>query len=68
MSQGTCEECGSEIELESGTVENEIIDCDDCGAELEVISLDPVKLDPAPEEQEDWGESVSYTHLRAHET
>jgi len=26
MSQGTCEECGSEIELESGTVENEIID------------------------------------------
>ncbi len=56
MSQGTCEECGSEIELESGTVENEIIDCDDCGAELEVISLDPVKLDHAPEEQEDWGE------------
>ena len=49
-------ECGTEIELESGTVENEIIDCDDCGAELEVISLDPVKLEPAPEEQEDWGE------------
>tara|TARA_X000001036_G_scaffold439963_1_gene493364 strand:- start:1948 stop:2142 length:195 start_codon:yes stop_codon:yes gene_type:complete len=56
MSQGKCEECGTEIELESGTVENEIIDCDDCGAELEVISLDPVKLEPAPEEQEDWGE------------
>ena len=56
MSQGKCEECGTEIELVSGTVENEIIDCDDCGAELEVISLDPVKLEPAPEEQEDWGE------------
>ena len=35
--------------------ENEIIDCDSCGAELEVTGLDPITLEEAPEEQEDWG-------------
>ncbi|HKI57352.1 MAG TPA: lysine biosynthesis protein LysW [Trueperaceae bacterium] len=28
----------------------------DEGAELEVIGLDPVRFEPAPEEDEDWGE------------
>ena len=56
MSKGNCGECGTAITLDDGVVENEIIDCDDCGAELEVIALDPVKLELAPEEQEDWGE------------
>lgn len=28
----------------------------DEGAELEVVSLDPLRLEPAPEEEEDWGE------------
>jgi lysine biosynthesis protein LysW len=28
----------------------------DEGAELEVVGLDPLRLEPAPEEAEDWGE------------
>jgi len=28
----------------------------DEGTELEVVSLDPLRLEPAPEEAEDWGE------------
>jgi alpha-aminoadipate carrier protein LysW len=28
----------------------------DCGAELEVVSLNPLVLELAPEEEEDWGE------------
>ncbi len=36
--------------------EGEIVPCAACGADLEVVSLDPLTLDLAPEEQEDWGE------------
>lgn len=28
----------------------------DDGVDLEVVSLDPLRLEPAPEEDEDWGE------------
>ncbi len=53
---GECPECAAEIELPGDVVEGEIIQCPDCGVELEVISLDPVELELAPEEDEDWGE------------
>ena len=49
-------ECGTDVVLPDDVMENELIDCDSCGIELEVISLNPLKLDLAPEEQEDWGE------------
>jgi len=51
-----CPECAAEFELAPDTVEAEIIVCPDCGVELEVISLDPIELDLAPEVEEDWGE------------
>jgi alpha-aminoadipate carrier protein LysW len=35
---------------------NELVPCPDCGSDLEVISLDPISFDIAPEEMEDWGE------------
>ena len=50
-----CPECAAEIEL-ADVIEGEIVDCPDCGVELEVVSLDPLTLDLAPEEEEDWGE------------
>ncbi len=28
----------------------------DDGVELEVVGIDPLRLEPAPEEAEDWGE------------
>jgi alpha-aminoadipate carrier protein LysW len=34
----------------------EIVVCPDCGVELEVMSLDPIRLELAPEVEEDWGE------------
>jgi alpha-aminoadipate carrier protein LysW len=52
----TCPECAAEIELDAQVMEGEIVDCPDCGVELEVVSLDPVTLDMAPDEEEDWGE------------
>jgi alpha-aminoadipate carrier protein LysW len=53
---GTCPECAAEIQLDANAMEHEIVVCPDCGVELEVISLDPVTLEMAPEEEEDWGE------------
>jgi alpha-aminoadipate carrier protein LysW len=52
----TCPECGGELDLGADTVVAEIVVCPDCGAELEVMSVDPMELDLAPEVEEDWGE------------
>ncbi len=51
-----CPECDAAISLPEGTVEGEIVTCPDCATELEVASLDPLTLTPAPEVGEDWGE------------
>jgi len=53
--QATCPECAAEFELDD-VIKGEIVDCPDCGVELEVVSLDPLALELAPEEEEDWGE------------
>ena len=37
-------------------MENEFISCAECGAELEIMSLDPIELELAPDVEEDWGE------------
>ncbi|MDP7080918.1 MAG: lysine biosynthesis protein LysW [Candidatus Undinarchaeales archaeon] len=51
-----CVTCGGELSVPTGTEINEIITCDDCGSELEVVSMEPLTLHLAPEEEEDWGE------------
>lgn len=50
-----CPECEGQVpvaDIERG----EIVQCPDCAAELEVVSVAPVTLELAPEEEEDWGE------------
>jgi alpha-aminoadipate carrier protein LysW len=55
ITTATCPECEAELDL--GDVEKgEIVQCPECGAELEVVNTDPLELDLAPEEEEDWGE------------
>lgn len=51
-----CLECAAEIEIPADVMANEILVCPDCGIELEVMSLDPLAIDYAPEVEEDWGE------------
>ena len=51
-----CPECAVELDLAPGVEEGEILVCPDCGVELEVMSLDPITLELAPEVEEDWGE------------
>ncbi len=44
------------VEIDPETVElGELLVSDD-GTELEVVGLEPLKLEPAPQEDEDWGE------------
>jgi alpha-aminoadipate carrier protein LysW len=50
-----CPECDAEIVLED-VMEGEIVVCSDCGVDLEVVSLNPLTLNLAPMEEEDWGE------------
>lgn len=51
-----CPECDAEVTIPADAMENELISCPECGAELEIISLDPIELDLAPDVEEDWGE------------
>jgi alpha-aminoadipate carrier protein LysW len=51
-----CPECGSAVQLPQDVVQNEIVGCGACGAELEVVRLDPLQVELAPQEEEDWGE------------
>ncbi len=51
-----CPVCEADVPLEADVVMGELIECPECGSELEVVSLEPVELDEAPEEEEDWGE------------
>ncbi len=50
-----CPECFEELKLVQ-VMQNEIVQCAGCGVDLEVTEVEPVALDLAPEEEEDWGE------------
>ena len=51
-----CPECDANFELAEDVEEGEIVECPDCGVELELVSIDPLELGMAPQEEEDWGE------------
>lgn len=48
-------ETGAIIELTAPELGELVID-DETGVEYEVVSVDPPRLAPAPQEAEDWGE------------
>lgn len=56
MNAATCPECAAELHLPANVMQHEIIPCPDCGSELEIVSIDPVQVELAPEIEEDWGE------------
>lgn len=52
----TCTVCEAKVGLPADCREGELLICGDCGTELEVISLNPLTVEEAPQVQEDWGE------------
>lgn len=50
----TCPECEADIELDEYDVDKgDLINCPECGSNLEVVSVSPLELDVAPEEDEE---------------
>jgi alpha-aminoadipate carrier protein LysW len=56
MMQTECVECGAVLAVPENVMQGEILPCGECGAELEVLSVEPLTVDLAPMEMEDWGE------------
>jgi alpha-aminoadipate/glutamate carrier protein LysW len=52
----TCPICEADVAIPGDAMLNELISCPDCGSELEILNLDPIALEEAPEVEEDWGE------------
>lgn len=52
----SCPECDGAVTLADPVRLSEIAQCPDCSSELEVTSLTPMRLELAPEIEEDWGE------------
>lgn len=51
-----CLQCAADLDLAADVEIGEIVICPDCGVEWEVMSVDPVTIELAPEVEEDWGE------------
>ena len=54
--QAQCPICAGTVVADDYWEIGELVDCLVCSAMLEVTSLDPLTLEEAPEEDEDWGE------------
>jgi len=52
----SCPECGGSVGFERAPLRAEVVSCHGCGVELEVVGVDPVRLEVAPEVEEDWGQ------------
>ncbi len=49
----TCPECDVEVHVDEDVEKGDLIECDDCGASLEVVGLDPIELDLAPDDEDE---------------
>jgi len=52
----SCPECDAGVAFPRPPLAGEVVVCAECAAELEVVSTEPLALEPAPEVEEDWGE------------
>lgn len=55
MPTAFCPECDAELHIDEDTDKGEVIVCADCDTRLEVVGLDPVEVDLAPDDEEDDG-------------
>lgn len=64
MPLAACPECDADIHVDEEIDKGDFVDCDECEARLEVVGLDPIELDLAPdaddEEEDDFDEDDDY--------
>jgi len=54
--EAACPECDAGVAFDRAPLNGQVARCTDCGVELEVTCASPVRLEIAPEVEEDWGE------------
>lgn len=54
MAVATCAECDEEIEVSDRARVGQRVVCTNCGAQLEVVSTNPLELDPAYDDDDEW--------------
>ena len=54
MAMATCAECDEEIEVSDRARVGQRVVCANCGARLEVVSTNPLELDPGFDDDEEW--------------
>ncbi len=54
MPTGICPECDGEVRVSTDVEIGDTVSCPECGAELEIIETDPLELDLAQEDEEDY--------------
>lgn len=53
MPLAVCPECEAEIHVDEDVDKGEIISCMECEVALEVVGLDPIELDLAPQDEDE---------------
>lgn len=51
-----CPECAGALPFNRRPLCGEVVRCGECGVDLEVTSASPIRVEVAPQVQEDWGE------------
>lgn len=54
--QTACPECDGVIPFDRPPLSGQVSTCATCAVELEVVALNPLRVELAPEVEEDWGE------------
>lgn len=54
MPLAACPECDAEVHVDEDVDKGELFTCEECDAKLVVVGLDPVELDLAPEDEDDY--------------
>jgi alpha-aminoadipate/glutamate carrier protein LysW len=60
MPIAVCPECEAEIHVDEEVDKGDQLDCEECDARLEVVGLDPIELDLAADEEDDYDEDDDY--------
>lgn len=60
MPLAVCPECDAEIHVDEEVDKGDVLECEECEVLLEVVGLDPVELDLAPDDEDDYDEEDEY--------
>ncbi len=56
QNQIQCPDCDAAMELDKDLEKGEVVKCKECSVGLEVISVQPIKVEHLPQMEDDWGQ------------